>query len=154
MTTDTLALPSPLNRLIQIYGQFESRLLAQTWLRGLSLLAIRLYLAQFFFFAGLTKIRNWPTTVALFTDEYRVPLLPPDLAAHLSATAELTLPILLVLGLATRLAAAGFFCMTLVIATFVYPGVAENYYIFLLSFVLIAQGGGLFSADHWLAKKA
>lgn len=154
MTTDTMTAPSPLARLAHAYGQLETRLGAITWLKGLSLLAIRLYLAQFFFFSGLTKIRSWTTTIALFQDEYHVPVLSPDIAALLSAAAELSLPVLLVLGLFTRLAAVGFFCMTLVIATFVYPGVAENYYIFLLSFGLIAHGSGLFGADYWLSKKA
>ena len=153
MTTDTMTAPSPLARLAQAYGQLETRLSAITWLKGLSLLAIRLYLAQFFFFSGLTKIRSWTTTIALFQDEYHVPVLPPETPALLSTTAELSLPVLLVLGLFTRFAAAGFFCMTLVIATFVYPGVAENYYIFLLSFALIAHGSGLFGVDHWPAQK-
>ena len=154
MTSNTMSMPSPLGRLVHAYGALETRLQSVAWLKGLSLLAIRLYLAQFFFYSGLTKIRSWPTTIALFTDEYHVPVLPPEVAALLSASAELSLPILMVLGLFTRFAGIGFFCMTLVIATFVYPGVAENYYILLLSFALIANGSGLFGADYWLAKKA
>ena len=139
-------------KLVRFYTDLETRLDGLTWLKGLSLLAIRLYLAQFFFFSGLTKIRSWTTTIALFTDEYHVPILPPDIAAVLSTTAELGLPVLLVLGLFTRYAAAGFFCMTVVIATFVYPGVAENYYIFLLSFALIAHGSGMFGVDFGVKK--
>ncbi len=142
------------NSLLAAYGRFEQKLMTLTWLKGLSLLAIRLYLAQFFFFSGLTKLHDWPTTIALFHDEYHVPLLPPDLAAMMSATAELSLPVLLVLGLFSRFAALGLFCMTLVINTFVYPGVAENYYIMLLSAAIITHGSGLFGADDWLAKRA
>ena len=71
-----------------------------------SLLA-RLYVAQVFFASGLTKLRDWGTTVALFTDEYAVPLLSPQAAAVLGTTGELVLPALLVLGLAGRFAALG-----------------------------------------------
>ncbi len=70
-------------------------------------LAARLYLAQVFFLSGLTKTRDWETTVALFTDEYHVPLLPPALAAAMGTTGELALPVLLVLGLGGRFAALG-----------------------------------------------
>ena len=143
---------TPALRLIKAYGAFETRLNAQTWFKGLVLLAVRLWIAQFFMFSGLTKIKSWPATLALFKGEYHVPLLPPDIAALLSATAELSLPIFLVLGLLTRFAALGFFGMTLVIELFVYPGTTENYYIFLLTFVLISHGSGLFGADYWAAK--
>ena len=152
MTTTTLMAPAPVSKLLKTYGAFEARLNAQTWLKGLVLLAVRLWIAQFFMFSGLTKIRSWPATIALFTDEYHVPLLPPDIAAVLSATAELSLPVLLVLGLFTRFAALAFFLMTLVIELFVYPGTTENYYIFLLTFALISHGSGLFGADYWAAK--
>jgi putative oxidoreductase len=74
----------------------------------LSLLA-RIYVAQVFFASGLTKLRDWGTTVALFTDEYHVPLLSPELAALLGTGGELVLPVLLVLGLAGRFAALGLF---------------------------------------------
>ena len=93
-----------------------ARNLGPTWRRaigGLELLqplaqlAARLYVAQAFFLSGLTKIRNWDTTLALFQDEYHVPLLPPELAAVMGTCGELGLPVLLVLGLAGRFAAAG-----------------------------------------------
>ena len=152
MTAATAPAPAPFAPLLKAYGAFEARLNAQTWFKGLVLLAVRLWIAQFFMFSGLTKIKSWPATIALFKDEYHVPILPPDIAAVLSATAELSLPVLLVLGLFTRFAAAAFFCMTLVIELFVYPGTTENYYIFLLTFVLISHGSGLFGADYWAAK--
>lgn len=139
--------------LISAYGRLETRLLSLDWLKGLSLLAIRLFLAQFFFFSGLTKIKSWPATIALFTDEYHVPILPPEVAAPLAATAELTLPVLLALGLLSRFAAGGLFCMTLVIALFVYPGLNENWFVLLLSFAIIAHGSGKFGADYWMATK-
>jgi putative oxidoreductase len=73
----------------------------------LALLAARLYVAQVFFSAGLTKLRDWDTTLALFADEYQVPLLSPPVAAVLGTAGELVLPVLLALGLAGRFAAAG-----------------------------------------------
>ena len=70
-------------------------------------LMARLYVAQVFFLSGLTKLRDWDTTLALFADEYQVPLLPPPVAAVAGTTGELLLPVLLVLGLGGRFAAAG-----------------------------------------------
>jgi putative oxidoreductase len=73
----------------------------------LAQLAARVYVGQAFFLSGLTKLRDWDTTLALFADEYHVPLLPPDVAAVAGTTGEIALPVLLVLGLAGRFAAAG-----------------------------------------------
>lgn len=72
-------------------------------------LAARLYVAQVFFMSGLTKLRDWETTLLLFQEEYQVPLLPPVLAAWSGTAGELLLPVLLVLGLGGRLAAWGLF---------------------------------------------
>ena len=76
-------------------------------LQALAQLAARLFVAQAFFLSGLTKLRDWDTTLALFADEYHVPLLPSGLAAVMGTTGELVLPVLLALGLAGRVAAAG-----------------------------------------------
>jgi putative oxidoreductase len=76
-------------------------------LQPLAQLLARLFVAQAFFLSGLTKLRDWDITVALFTDEYHVPLLSPELAAVLGTGGELVLPVLLALGLAGRFAAAG-----------------------------------------------
>lgn len=70
-------------------------------------LAARIYVGQVFFLSGLTKIRDWDTTLLLFTEEYKVPLLPPALAALAGTAGELLLPVLLVLGLGGRFAALG-----------------------------------------------
>lgn len=78
-------------------------------LQSLALLAARLYVARIFFMSGLTKLRDWSSTLALFNDVYQVPLLPPVLAAYLGTAGELVLPVLLVLGLAGRFAGAGLF---------------------------------------------
>ena len=83
-------------------------------LQPLAALLARLYVAQVFFLSGLTKLRDWGTTVALFTDEYHVPLLSPPVAAALGTAGELVLPVLLVLGLGGRLSALGLFVVNFV----------------------------------------
>jgi len=80
-------------------------------LQPVALLALRLYVASVFFRSGLVKISDWSATLALFHDEYKVPLLPPDLAACLGAFGELSFPVLIALGLAGRLGAAGLFAV-------------------------------------------
>jgi putative oxidoreductase len=77
-------------------------------------LAARCYVAAVFFRSGLTKLQDWDTTLALFVDEYHVPLLHPTLAAWLGTAAEVGLPVLLVLGLTGRVAAAGLFVLNAV----------------------------------------
>ena len=74
--------------------------------RPLAALLARVYLAQVFFLSGLTKVRDWDTTLLLFTEEYKVPLLSPGVAAVMGTAGELVLPVLL-LGLAGRFAALG-----------------------------------------------
>ena len=123
------------------------------WLQSIALLAARLFIARVFFLSGLTKLASWDTTIALFSDEYKVPLLPPELAAYMSASMELALPVLLVLGLMTPLAALGLMGMTLVIELFVYPGTTEHYYWLLLNGILLTHGSGKFGLDYWLAKR-
>lgn len=83
-------------------------------LQPLAALMARLYVAQVFFASGLTKLRDWDITLALFMDEYKVPLLPPALAAVMGTTGELALPVLLVLGLGGRFAALGLSVVNLV----------------------------------------
>lgn len=83
-------------------------------LQPLAALLARLYVAQVFFLSGLTKLRDWGTTVALFTDEYKVPLLSPSVAAFMGTAGELVLPVLLVIGLAGRFSALGLFVVNVV----------------------------------------
>lgn len=75
--------------------------------RPVAALLARAYLAQVFFLSGLTKLRDWDTTLLLFTEEYRVPLLSPGVAAVMGTAGELLLPVLLLVGLAGRFAALG-----------------------------------------------
>lgn len=96
--------PSLLQRGLALWQRFTHALdLAQP----AAALAARVYLAQAFFLAGLTKVRDWDTTILLFTEEYHVPLLSPELAAIAGTTGELVLPVLLLVGLAGRFAALG-----------------------------------------------
>jgi putative oxidoreductase len=75
--------------------------------RPLAALTARAYMAQVFFLSGLTKVRDWDTTLLLFTEEYQVPLLSPEVAAVMGTAGELVLPVLLLFGLAGRFAALG-----------------------------------------------
>jgi len=118
-------------------------------------LAARLAIAGIFFMSGRTKVEGWLTVkdsaVALFADEYRVPLLPPELAAHMAAYAEHLFPILLVLGLCTRLSAAALLGMTAVIQIFVYPDAWATHLSWAgLLLYLIGRGAGAWSLDRAL----
>jgi len=117
-------------------------------------LVARLYVANVFFLAGLTKVRDWDTTLALFADEYMVPLLSPALAAFGGTAGELVLPILLVLGLFGRLAALGLFILNFVavISLGEVPPAALQQHLFwgsVLAF-LVLWGPGNWSADRFL----
>jgi len=83
-------------------------------LQPLAALLARLYVAQVFFASGLTKLRDWDITLALFMDEYKVPFLPPELAAWLGTCGEIGLPVLLVFGLGGRVAALGLSAVNIV----------------------------------------
>ena len=86
-------------------------------------LALRIYVARVFFLSGLTKLHDWSITLALFRNEYHVPLLPPAMAALLGTGAELGLPVLLVPGLGTRFAAVALFAFNIV-AAISYPALS------------------------------
>jgi putative oxidoreductase len=121
-----------------------------------SLLAIplRLAVAEVFWSSGTTKLADWDATLQLFEDDYKVPLLPPDLAAHLGAAIELTTPVLLVLGLATRPAALVLLGMTTIIEVFVYPMAWPTHIQWAaMLLVLLCRGAGRFSVDHWLWRR-
>lgn len=115
-------------------------------------LLFRLGIAAVFWNSGLTKLASWQSTVVLFRDEYRVPVLPPEIAAALAASVELTCPVLLVLGLATRLATLPMLGMTFVIEAFVYPEDWIEHLIWAsLQLFILTRGAGAISLDRWLA---
>jgi putative oxidoreductase len=117
-------------------------------------LPLRLAVATVFWNSGMTKLANWDTAVALFTDEYRLPLLPPALAATMAASIELSTPVLLVLGLFTRPAASVLLGMTAIIEIFVYPQAWPTHIQWAaMLLVLLCRGAGSLSLDHWLWRR-
>ena len=123
-------------------------------LQPLLLLAFRIYVARVFFMSGLTKIHDWSVTVALFTDEYHVPVLPPGIAALMGTATELSMPVLLAFGLATRFGAfvLFFFNIVAVVSYASLPDVAvKDHYLWgVLILVVLVFGPGKISLDHWL----
>ncbi|MFA5240754.1 MAG: DoxX family protein [Sulfuricella sp.] len=120
-------------------------------------LLIRLWVANVFWQSGLTKIMSWDSTVFLFTYEFRVPLLPPEVAAMLAAAIELSFPVLLALGLGTRFAALFLFVFNMM-AVISYPGLSEvglkdHMYWGLLLLVTLLHGPGKISLDHFVCRK-
>jgi putative oxidoreductase len=143
-----------LGRLAALYCTL-SRLIGR--LQPLLLLGLRLYVARVFFMSGLTKIHDWSVTLALFTDEYHVPLLPPAVAALLGTTTELSMPVLLVLGLASRFAAGVLFVFNIiaVISYAALPDIAVKDHILwgTMLLVLTICGPGKIALDHWLERR-
>lgn len=116
-------------------------------------LMFRIAVAAVFFKSGLTKIASWELTLQLFQDEYAVPLLPVPVAATLAAATELSMPVLLVLGLFARLAALPLLGMTLVIQLFVYPeNWAEHLMWASLLLFIVTRGAGALSLDHLIRR--
>lgn len=118
-------------------------------------LAARIFPAAIFWQSGQTKLEGWrvsDSAIALFREEYRLPLLDPVLAAHLAALGEHLFPLLLVLGLASRFAALALLGMTAVIQIFVYPDAWPTHGVWAVALLFIAaRGPGRASLDHLLA---
>lgn len=149
-------------KVIALLGRIPDTLIA---------LVARFSIAAVFWTSGQTKISGiainfvtgefklgWPrlsdSAVDLFKDEYKLPLIPPEFAAPLAATAEHVLPLLILFGLATRFSALGLLGMTLVIQVFVYPGAYATHgtWAAVLLF-LIAHGPGRISLDQWITTR-
>lgn len=138
-----------------------------------SLIALigRFSIAAIFWKSGQTKIEgfavdivsgefqfSWPqlsdSALALFESEYRLPLIPPELAAPMAAFAEHFFPVLILLGLATRFSSLALLVMTLTIQIFVYPDAYPTHGVWAtVLLLLIARGPGVISLDHWLARR-
>ncbi len=138
-----------------------------------SLIALvgRFSIAAIFWKSGQTKVQGfaidivggefqlgWPrlsdSVIDLFRDEYRVPLIPPELAAPMAAFAEHFFPVLILVGLATRFSALALLAMTLVIQIFVYPDAYPTHGVWMtVLLLLVARGGGVASLDHWLSRR-
>ena len=119
----------------------------------LSLLG-RLYVAQAFFLSGLTKLRDWDITLALFSDEYHVPLLPPEVAAVMGTGGEIALPVLLVLGLGGRIAPLGLLVVNAVAVVSladIVPAALQQHISWGIALAALALfGTGRWSLDRWL----
>ena len=114
-------------------------------------LLFRFAVASVFLKAGLNKIASWDLTVQLFADEYKVPVLSPELAARLASTLEIGCSTLLILGLGTRLATLPLLGMIAVIQTTVYPNAyAEHLTWGSILLFLLTRGGGPWSLDRIL----
>lgn len=118
---------------------------------GAIALLARLAIAAVFWQSGQTKVDGWMLSgnaLYLFENEYKLPLVNPSLAAHLAALAEHIFPLLLVIGLASRLSALSLLAMTLVIQIFVYPGAWPTHGTWAVCLLFIAaRGPGLLSLD-------
>jgi len=135
-------------------AEFLSRMISDSLLA----LAARFAVAGIFFQSGRTKVDGWLTVTdgayALFREEYKVPFIAPEIAAHLAAYAEHLFPLLLALGLCTRLAALALLGMTAVIQIFVYPDAWATHLSWAaLLLLLIGRGGGAIALDRAVGLK-
>ena len=150
----TMPTPAPTWRIVRLYAGFAHLL---DKLQPLFALAMRLYVAKVFIASGLLKFQRWDSTLALFENEYHVPVLSPQVAAVLGTSAELGLPILLALGIGTRAAALALFVFNIV-AVISYPdlsdaGLKDHYLWGALMLVIAVYGPGRLSVDHWFANR-
>lgn len=163
---DASAQASPLDRavrgIIGLFARIPNTLVA---------FVARFSIAAVFWNSGQTKVEGlvinivsgqfmlgWPrlsdSAVALFQDEYKLPFLAPEVAAPMAALAEHVLPLLILIGLATRFSALALLGMTLVIQIFVYPGAYATHGTWAAVLLyLMAHGPGRLSIDHWLATR-
>jgi len=130
-------------------------------LQPLVLLALRLYVSMVFLRAGVIKVSDWGATLALFRDEYKVPVLPPDVAAFVGAFGELTFPVLVTLGLMGRFGAAALFVVN-VMAVVSYPqlfgfecpaGIDAHFYWGSILAALTVFGPGPISVDALVLRR-
>ncbi|MCV2368806.1 DoxX family protein [Roseateles oligotrophus] len=125
--------------------------------QSLALLLARLYVAQAFFLSGLTKLRDWSTTLALFESEYMTPFLSPEVAAWMGTGGELLLPVLLVFGLGGRFAALGLSVvnvMAVLSLSEIAPAALAGHHLWAVLLLAVALWGvGRWSLDAWLQRR-
>ena len=146
---------------VSLYYQRAVALASTGLAEAIMLLFVRISLAGIFWRSGRTKVieNTWimlsDNTVTLFENEYVGVPLPAELAARLALGAEHLFPILLMIGLATRLSALALLVMTLVIQIFVYPDAWWQVHVIwvALALVLMVRGGGKLSLDHWITSR-
>lgn len=139
--------------IIEIYQSLAKKV---SCLEPVALLAVRFYVGWAFFSSGLTKLNDWDSTLFLFEEEYHVPLLPYELAAYLGTAAELVLPLLLMVGLTSRLSALGLFFVNIVAVISLEDIAAAAYAQHVLWGTLLLQvvifSGGRFTLDHGIKR--
>jgi putative oxidoreductase len=145
---------TPMQRLVRAYAVFCGLV---DHLQSIFALALRLYLAKVFMTSGLIKLQSWDSTLALFANEYHVPVLSPHTAAILGTSCEIGLPVLIALGLGTRLAAPALFVFNIVAATS-YPdlsdaGLKDHVLWGTLMVVLFIYGPGKIALDTWIERR-
>jgi putative oxidoreductase len=117
----------------------------------LPVLGMRLWIANVFWNSGMAKSSDWQGTIALFADEYKVPVLPPEIAATLGTATELTAPILIALGLGARFGAGALLVMTAVIE-FTYMSFPIHQVWVLILLLIILQSSGKASVDYFIRR--
>jgi putative oxidoreductase len=150
----TAATAVPTSGIARLYASFVSVL---DKLQPIFALAMRLYIARVFMVSGWLKFSRWDSTLALFENEYHVPVLSPHTAAILGTAAELGLPLLIVFGIGTRAAALALFVFNIV-AVVSYPdlsdaGLKDHYLWGALMLVIAFYGPGKLSIDHWFGHR-
>ena len=143
-----------MNKLLSFYQQLNNKV---EFLSPVFQLGIRLYLFNIFFTSGWTKIQSWETTKMLFAYEYNVPVLNPELAAWMGTAAELTLPVLLVIGILSRPTALALFAFNIV-AALSYPdispaGTVDHIMWGVMLAAIFFHGAGKLSLDHLVLNK-
>ena len=115
---------------------------------------LRLAVANVFWSSGTEKLADWNAALTLFRDEYRLPVLPPEIAAYMAVSVELSTPFLLLLGFFTRGAALLLLGMTTVIEVFVYPQAWPTHIKWAaMLLVLLCRGAGKFSVDELIWRR-
>jgi putative oxidoreductase len=141
-------------RLGQVYFAFINKF---NLLQPLALLATRFYVGWVFFASGLTKLRDWESTLFLFEEEYAVPFINFELAAWLGTAGELILPVLLIIGLGGRFSAVGLSIVNIVAVVSLEAIAPAALTLHVLWGVLLAQivlwGAGAISIDRFLKSK-
>jgi putative oxidoreductase len=147
MKMDETTSPTLLSRVRDLYDRLG--LLPLSVIQAMA----RVSLAMIFWRSATAKAANWDLTLQLFANEYKVPVLPPEIAANLAYAMERSCPVLLVLGLCTRLATLPMLGMTLVIQTLVYPMAWVDHLTWTaMLLLLLSRGPGVFSLDHVIGK--
>lgn len=134
--------------ILSLYGKFLNTVSAAS---PVMMLIVRLWIARIFWLSGLVAVSDWGNTMYLFTDEFKTPFVPPWFAAVSSTAFELACPVLLTLGLATRLATLPLLALTAVIYV-TYDNNIQGVYWAMLLGVILCYGPGKFSLDYWIAR--